>query len=151
MKPHKIIDNYCRLYGVTMPVIDHSQTQYFVTFSPGEGARVLYLHKASKLLGRVVGRAMKRGTVLWVHNGCVRPLTWENWQTTWARLFVPKRRNNAPEPNRVRPRKSDVFETMKQPRVAKKPQKHGFERTFTANHAIESLSHPLSGMRVELL
>ena len=148
MKPHKIIDNYCRLYGVTMPEIDYSQTQYFVTFSP-DGAGVLYLHKASKLLGRVVGQAMKRGTVLYVHNGWVTPLTWENWEKTWARLFVPKRRNNTPEPNRVRPYQSEIFEAMKQSRPHKKPRKHGFERTFSANRSMNLLTSPLSEVRVE--
>jgi hypothetical protein len=148
MKPHKIIDNYCRLHGVTMPVIDYSETRYFVTFSP-EGAGVLYLREASKPLGRIVGEAMKRGTVLYVHNGCVAPLTWEKWKQTWERLFVPKVKNNSPEPNRVSPYKSEIFEAMAQPRAPKRPRKHGFERTFSANRAIDLIVGPLSGMRVE--
>jgi hypothetical protein len=151
MKPQTIIDNYCRLYGVTMPVIDHSETQYFVTLSR-DGAGVLYLHRATKLLGRVVGEAMKRGTVLYVHNGWVAPLTWEKWKRTWERLFVPKMRNNIPEPNRhAPPYRSEIFEEMKQSRAPKKPRKHGFARTFSANSAMNLLTPPLSGLQVELL
>lgn len=133
MKTQKILDNYCRLYGVTMPEIDPTQTHYFVTFS-ADGARVLHIHKPSELLGRIVCGAMKRGTVLYVHNGWVKPLTWETWKQTWVKLFAPKpHKNNAPEPNTSRPYKSEIFETMKQKRAHKKPQKRGFERGFIAN------------------
>ncbi len=148
MKPQIIIDNYCRLHGVAVPALDHSATQYFVTISPA-GARVLYPRGASKILGRVVGEAMKRGTVLHVRNGWVTPLTWEGWKQTWERLFAPKARNKGSEPNRVRPYVSEIFETMKQPGAAKKPRQRGFERTELANRAITMLSNPLSGVRVE--
>lgn len=150
MKPHKIIDNHCRLYGIPMPVIDYSETQYFVTIS-SDGASVLYLRKPSKLLGRVVCAAMKRGKVLYVRNGWVTLLTWENWKHTWERLFAQKKRDNRPEPNRVRPYKSEIFETMQHPRTPEKPQKQGFRRTYSANLSLELLGSPHSGMRVESL
>lgn len=150
MKPQKIIDYYCRLYGVAVPIIDYSNTQYFVTIS-SEGASVLYLRRGSKLLGRIVGEAMKRGTVLYAHNGWVAPLTWEKWRQIWARLFVPKIKDTAPEVNSARPYRSEVFETMKQPQAPKKPRRHGFERTFSANRSMNQLAHPLSGLRVELI
>lgn len=148
MKPHKIIDNYCRLNGVTMPEIDYSQTRYFVTISPG-GAGVLYLHKASKLLGQVVGGAMKRGTVLYVNNGRVTLLTWENWKKMWKKLFAPKVPDRSPAPNNVRPYQSETFEIMKQTRPFKKPRKRGFERTDTANRSMNLLGNPHSNMMVE--
>ena len=150
MKPYKIIDNYCRLYGVTAPEIDYSETQFFVTISPA-GAQVMCLRKPSGLLGRSVCEAMKRGTVLYVHNGWVKPLLWENWSQTWQRLFTPKKRNNHPEPNTVRPYKSEIFETMKQPRRNKKPRKHGFERTFTANQSMNLLCGSLPGIHIETI
>lgn len=151
MKVQKIIDNYCRLYGATMPEIDYSQTQYFVTFSP-DGAGVLYLHKPSALLGRIIGEAMKRGTVLYVHNGWVKPLTWETWKETWAKLFAPKpRKNTAPEPNTSRPYRSEIFETMKQKRAPKKPQRHGFECTFNANTSMNLLTPATFHIRVEYI
>lgn len=150
MKPHKIIDNHCRLYGVTMPIIDYRETQFFIIISP-DGAGVLYMRKASKLLGRVVGEAMKRGRVLYVHNGWVTLLTWEKWQKTWARLFTPKVRDKTPEPNRVSPYKSETFEIMQQPRTPKKPRRHGFERTYAANQSMNLLSGPTSGMKVEYI
>lgn len=150
MKPYKIIDNYCQLYGVTMPEIDYCETRFFVTISSG-GAQVMYLREPSRLLGRVVGEAMKRGTVLYVHNGWVKVLTWENWQKTWDNLFAPKKPNKNPEPNTIRPFKSEIFETMKQPRAHKKPRKHGFERTYKANHAMTLLSGSAHGIHVETL
>lgn len=151
MKAQTILGNYCRLYGATMPEIDSTQMDYFVTISP-DGASVLYLHKASKLLGRIVGEAMKRGTVLYVRNGWVKPMTWETWKQTWAKLFAPKpRKNNTPAPNKVRPYKSEIFETMQGKRQRKKPQSHGYERTFSANQSMNALSHPLLGIRVEYI
>lgn len=150
MKPSQIIDNYCRLYGVTMPEIDYSETRFFVTISSG-GAQVIYLREPSRLLGRVVGEAMKRGTVLYVHNGWVKALTWENWQKTWDNLFAPKKPNKNPEPNTIRPFKSEIFETMQQPRRPKKPRKYGFERTFTANQSMNLLTGSLPGMHIETL
>lgn len=148
MKVSEIIGNYCQLYGVAMPEIDYSKTQYFVTFSPAS-VGILYLHKPSKLLGQVVSSAMKRGTVLYVHNGWVAPLTWENWKQTWVRVFAPKaRKDKAPEPNCVHPYKSKIFEEMQYKRPCKKPQKHGFERTFTANQSMNLLGHPMSKIGV---
>ena len=148
MKPQTIIDNYCRLNGVAVPVADRSETRYFVAIS-SDGVRVLYLRNAPKLLGRVVCEAMKRGTVLLVENGWVTPLTWENWGLTWERLFAPKARNKTPRPERARSYRSEMFESMRQQRAPKKPRKRGFERTETANRAIELLSGPLSRVRVE--
>lgn len=149
MKTQKILDNYCRLFGVTMPEIEPTQTHYFVTFS-ADGVGVLYMHKPSALLGRIVGEAMKRGTVLYVHNGWVKPLTWETWKQTWAKLFAPKARKTAPEPNTSpAPYRSEIFALVQPKRQHKKPQKHGFERTFSANQSMHLLSQPLSGMRVE--
>lgn len=148
MKPQKIIDNYCRFYGVTMPALDLAETQYFVTISPA-GAEVLYLRKPSKLLGRVVGEAMKRGTVLSVHNGWVTLLTWEQWGKTWHKFFEPQKRNTAPVPNWVRPFRSEIFESAQQKRPYKNPRKQGFSRTAIANHAMELISQVQNGMRVE--
>lgn len=149
MKPYKIIDNYCRLYGVSAPVIDYSQPRFFVTISPA-GAQVMYLRERSRLLGRVVCEAMKRGTVLYVHNGWVKPLLWENWNQTWERLFAQKNTiSKAPSPNSTRPYKSEIFATMQQPMRPKKPRKHGFERTFAANQSMNLLGGSVPGMRVE--
>lgn len=150
MKVSQIIDNYCqRYYKVKPPEINYAAPQYFVTISP-EGAGVLYLHKdATPLLGRVVCEAMKRGTVLYVHNGRVAPLLWEKWSQTWERFFAPKKKNKAPEPNYMRPYKSEIFEEMQLKRAPKKPQKHGFERTFAANKAMNLLGHPLSKIQAE--
>ena len=150
MKAQYIIDNYCRLYGVTMPKIDFTLTDYFVTFS-ADGVQVLYLQKSSALLGKIVGGAMKRGTVLYVHNGWVKPLTWETWKQTWAKLFAPKPRKTAPVPNRVRAYKSEIFETMQQKRMPQKPQRRGFECTFSANQTMNLLTPPLLRMRVEYI
>lgn len=151
MKTQKILDNYCRLYGVTMPEIKGAETHYFVTFSP-DGADVLYMHKPSALLGRIVGGAMKRGTVLYVHNGWVKPLTWETWKQTWAKLFAPKpRKKQTPALDRSAPYRSEIFETMQPKRPAKKARKCGFERTYNANASMNLLSHPLSGIRVECI
>ena len=150
MKIKKIIDNYCRLYGVTMPEIDTGETQYFVTISP-TGAGVLSLQtKATRLLGQVVGAAMKRGTVLYVHNGWATPLTWDNWKPMWAKLFASKpRKSPGQEPDPTRPYKSEMFEMMQQECQPKKPQKHGFTRTFIANQSMNQLGHPLFNIRVE--
>lgn len=141
MKAKDILDNYCRLYRVAMPEINYTETHYFVTISP-DGAEVLYLRKASKLLGQIIGAAMKRGTVLHVRNGLVFPLTWENWKQTWNKLFTPKVRNRkpAPTPNYSRPYKSKIFDEAKQRSVYKKTQRHGFECTFVANKSINSLT-----------
>lgn len=149
MKAQTILGNYCRLYGATMPEIDVAQHDYFVTITP-DGASVLYLHNASKLLGRIVGEAMKRGTVLYVHNGWVKPLTWETWKQTWAKLFAPKpRKKSTPAIDTSRSYRSEIFETMQHKRPCKKPQSHGYERTFTANQSMNLLSHPYSNMCVE--
>lgn len=139
MKPYKIIDNYCQLYEVTAPIIDYSETRFFVAIS-SEGATVLNMHGKSQLLGRVVCNAMKQGTVLYVHDGNISPLTWEKWKKTWVNLFTPKKREKAPEPNRTPGTyHSQIFSTMQHPRPAPKPQKHGFQRTEVANASMNLL------------
>ena len=147
MNTHKIIAEQCRLYGVSMPEIDYSQTQFFVTIS-SSGASVIYLREPSVLIGRIIGNSMKLGTVLHVRNGWTKTLTWENWKKTWAKLFEQKATDRKPEPNKVRPYKSEIFDTMKQPRSHKKPQKRGFERTFTANRALDLLSAGTTDIKV---
>lgn len=149
MKPHQIIGNYCQLYGVTVPEIDYSETQFFVAVSH-ECAKVMHWRGPSALLGRIVCEAMKRGVVIYVHNGWVKLLTWENWKQTWAKLFVPKKRDTQPEPNTVLPYRSEIFEQGQQERPRKKPQKHGFRRTFNANFAM-NLYGPTRGIRTEVL
>ena len=142
MKIQNIIDNYCRLYGITMPVLNLAQTQYFVTISP-DGSVVLPLNKPSKLLGQVIGRAMKRGTVLYVNNGRETLITWGNWKNIWNKLFSPKpRKNNTPEPNTLHPYKSEIFEAMQQKRGHKKYQKQGFECTYRANTSMNLFGVP---------
>lgn len=150
MKPHKIIRKYCRDYKVATPEIDYSETRFFVTISPA-GAQVMCLHQPSRLLGRVVCEAMKRGTVLYVHNGWVEVLTWENWKKTWNKLFAPKECDARPKPNTLRPYKSEIFEQMQQTHRYKKPRKHGFERTFTANNNMNLLSGNFPGVHVETI
>ena len=149
MKPHQIIGNYFQLYGVTVPEIDYSETQFFVAVSH-ECAKVMHWRGPSALLGRIVCEAMKRGVVIYVHNGWVKLLTWENWKQTWAKLFVPKKRDTQPEPNTVLPYRSEIFEQGQQERPRKKPQKHGFRRTFNANFAM-NLYGPTRGIRTEVL
>lgn len=140
MKNRDILGHYCHLYGVTMPKIDRAETRYFVAFS-GEGMRVLYLRNPSALLGRIVCGAMKRGTVLYLHNGSVRPLTWESWRDTWAKLFAPKpRKSKLPEPNNVGDYRSEVFETMQTTRPYKKPRNRGFARGYIANISMNRLA-----------
>lgn len=151
MQAQKILDNYCRLYGVTMPIIDPTQTEYFVTISH-DAAGVLYLHKASKLLGRIVGGAMRKGIVLLVRNGWVTLLTYDKWRQTWTKYFATKPRKKAIEPNTTPATyRSEIFETMQTKRAPKKPSKRGFERTYNANTAMNYLSTSTRGMRVEYL
>lgn len=150
MTPHKIIGNYCQLYGIAMPEIDYSQTRYFVAISPAR-AEVMYLREPSRLLGRVVGQAMKRGTVLFVQNGWVKLLTWENWKKLWERLFVPRKRDTRPEPNTARPYRSEIFEQMQAMPRYHKPSKRGFERTFIANQSMNAMTRTNIGLRAEYL
>ena len=142
MKIQQILDNYCHLYGVNAPCIDYAETQYFVTIST-DYTSVLSLRKPSKLLGQIVGNAMRRGVVLYVKNGRATLLLQENWRGLWAKLFATKSRtNNTPEPNISRPYKSEIFKTMQQPRARKKPAKHGFECTYRANTSMNLLGIP---------
>lgn len=142
MKFQQIIDNYCRLHGTTTPKLDLKQTQYFITIC-ADGSRVLPLHQSSQILGKIVSAALKRGTVLYVKNNWVTPITWENWKETWNALFAPKeRKNNAPKPNRVRPYKSEIFELMQTKRRYKKPQKCGFQRAENATRGMDLLATP---------
>lgn len=149
MKLSQIIGNYCQLYGAPMPEIDYSETRFFVAIAASR-TEVMRYRQSSRLLGRIVCEAMKRGIVLYVHNGWVKVLTWENWKKTWDKLFAPKKRDKHPEPNTVRPYRSEIFEQGQQERPRKKPQKHGFLRTFSANFAM-NLYGPTRGIRAEAI
>ena len=142
MKIQDIIDNYCRLYKVDSPTINVSKMQYFVTISPN-GSSVLSLHNSSKLLGQIVGNALKRGTVIYMNNGVYTLVTWENWKSIWSKLFATtSRKNSAPEPNVVRPYKSEMFEEGQTKRRNKKPAKKGFECTFRSNTTMNLFGVP---------
>ena len=139
MKIQQVIENYCRLYHVASPEVNAQEMQYFVTISP-DGSDVFYPRKSSKLLGQIIGAAMRRGTVLYVCYKKIEPVTWENWKWFWNAFFAPKVRNHIPSPNYSRPYKSEMFEQGQQKSVRKKPQKHGYECTFTANKSMNMLT-----------
>ena len=141
MKTERIINTYCRIYGVKSPKIEVTTKEYFVTIS-ADGSGVLSICKPSVLLGRIVGSALKRGAVLYVKNDLVTSITWSNWREIWSKLFTTKVRKTAPEPNVLRPYKSEMFETMQQKGARKKPAKRGFERTFKSNTAMNLLGLP---------
>ncbi len=133
MKPSKIIDNYCRLYGVTMPSLDLSQTEYFVMIDSSE-ARIR-TYQRSTLLGQIVCSAMKRGVVLHVRNGWVKPIEWDTWKEFWSRYFAPKKREskNIPEPYRAKRKEPSMFDEGMQSRPSKKPKKGSAEFSHRAN------------------
>ncbi|MFR9543028.1 MAG: hypothetical protein SNJ29_13700 [Rikenellaceae bacterium] len=127
------IKNYCQIYGVTVPQCGTSNSAYFVAIDTSE-ARV-YPYKQSKLLGQVIGSAMKRGVVFYVRDGWVKPLIWEEWRGFWSRHFAPQKHknNNLPEPYRAPKYKRSAFDEGKGARQSEKPSKRGFETTYTAN------------------
>lgn len=65
MKIRKIIDNYCRLYGVTMPEIDYGEPQYIVTISPDGCGRFVPAKESHPALGasRGCGNEARHGAV----------------------------------------------------------------------------------------
>lgn len=139
MKTQQVIENYCSLYHVNLPEVDMQEKQYFVTISP-DGSDVFYLRKSSKLLGQIIGAAMKRGTVLYVCHEKIIPVTWDNWKWFWNKFFAPQMRNHNPVPNYSRPYKSKIFEEAQQKNLHKKVRKRGFESTFIANKSMNLLS-----------
>ena len=149
MKTQQVIENYCRLYHVSSPEVNMQEVQYFVTISP-DGAEVFNLRKSSKILGQIIGAAMKRGTVLYVCHKKIDPVTWENWKWFWNVFFAPKVRNRLPSPNHSRPYKSEMFEEGQQKSVRKKPQKRGYECTFIANKSMNLLTpHRIPSIKIE--
>lgn len=133
MKAKDIIGNYCHLYGVTMPSIDLSKTEYFVMIDSSQ-VRV-QTYQRSTLLGKVISSAMKRGIVLHVRNGWVKPLEWDSWKEFWSRYFAPKKREskNLFEPYRERKKERSAFDDAMPSRPRKKTKKGGFEFTHTSN------------------
>ena len=133
MKTEQIIGNYCRLYKTDAPTIGAYQTEYFVTINLLE-ARVLPYH-CSAALGRVVCEAMKRGTVLYVRNGIVTPLSWGHWKKFWSDKFEakPKKKKKAlPSPCYEKKKERSIFDEMLPTRSRKKCRGSGFERTYNA-------------------
>lgn len=148
MKAQQVIENYCSLYHVDTPKINIQEVRYFVTISPGR-SDVLYLHKPSKLLGQIIGAAMKRGTVLYICHGKVIPITWENWKQIWDTLFAQKARDHSPVPNFSRPYKSKIFEELQQKDVYRKPQKRSIASVYTNNKSMDLLAPVRSpGIRI---
>lgn len=138
----KTIGEYCQLYRVTIPKCDLLGFNGFVAIDSTE-ARVLTYHR-SKLLGQVVCAAMKRGVVLHIHNGCVKPLEWGTWKKFWSKYFAPKpRKNNLPEPHIAKPPKRSIFDECKGERSRKKAKSGGFEATFRGNMNLHRLGLPI--------
>ncbi len=138
---------YCQLFGVTMPDCDLSQGDFFLLFSPSE-VRVLD-NRRSKLLGQIVGSAMKSGVVLHLRDGVAKGLEWDTWRAFWRDNFAPvvkARKNRDPEPY-TPPRKKrgeeNVFQIMQGRRSKKRPQSHGYERTYIANKSMDLYGTPI--------
>ena len=138
MNVQQVIGNYCRVYGAREPEMDRKVKRCFVVVSIGE-AKVFPWWENSVLLGKIIGSEMKRGIVLLVEGRRITPVTWEKWAEVWQRFFAPKRKDKNPSPNRERPPKAGIFQLMQQARPSRRPQKHGFERTYIANLSMNYL------------
>ena len=139
MKPSKIIDNYCQLYGVTMPEINFSQEDFFVMIDSSEVH--IRTYQRSTLLGQIVCSAMKRGVVLYVRNGWVKPLEWDSWKEFWSKYFArkPKSRKSLPNPYNGKIKKRTMFDDAMPSRPAKKFHKGGLDLNHRINQNLNMM------------
>lgn len=140
-----IINFYCQIHGITMPenelynILEMLQgNARFCVFISKLGCETLRIDQRSELVGKIVGGRVKRGTVLFFHDGAYRVATPENWRETW-RMLVPKPEKIVDDRIFVPKRKRTIFDEGLPDRAQKKAARRGFERTYNANLGIDRL------------
>lgn len=130
-----LVNFYTSQYGITVPENTVGQMRKlqsdcakFFVFIDEKGAEILQMRERSTLVGKIVGGRIRRGVVLYFHDGACRTVTRENWRETWA-MIVPK--TPVPEDDRiiVPVRKRTAFDDAMPTRPAKKMHKRGFSQT----------------------
>lgn len=136
------INFYCQVYGITMPENELynilamlQENARFCVFISKLGCETLRIDQRSELVGKIVGGRVKRGTVLFFHDGAYRVVTPENWRETW-KMLVPKPERIVDDRIIVPKRKRTIFDEGLPDRVQKKAARRGFERTYIANESI---------------
>lgn len=140
-----VINLYCQKHGITMPDCEServvelvsNRTKFFV-FIDGKGVETLVMSERSTLVGKIVGYRVKRGTVIYFHDGAYRVVTPENWNETW-KMITPKAPQVQDDRIIVPIRKRTMFDDALPDRPQKKFSKRGFSRTHTANEAMMRL------------
>ena len=140
------INLYCKTYGITMPEPETqkvlqmlSNNSRFCVFIDKSGVDLLHIHERSVLIGKIVGARVKRGIVLFFHDGAYRVVTQDNWQETW-RMLIPKPEKIVDDRIIVPIRKRTMFDDALPERQPKKMSKRGFSRTHNANVSMSRLS-----------
>lgn len=133
------INFYCQKYGITMPESEEQNilemlrnNSRFCVFIDKSGIDLLRINERSVLIGKIVGARVKRGVVLYFHDGAYRVVICENWNETW-KMLIPKPERIVDDRIIVPIRKRTMFEDALPERPPKKMSKRGFSRTHTAN------------------
>lgn len=140
------INLYCQKYGITMPERETqkilellSANDRFCVFIDNFGVELLRISERSALIGKIVGGRVKRGTVLFFHDGAYREVTRDNWAKTW-KMLVPKPEKIVDDRIIMPICKRTMFEDALPDRPLKKMAKRGFSRTYNANVSMARLS-----------
>ncbi len=140
-----VINFYCQKYGITMPESEEQNILEmlrnnirFCVFIDKSGINLLRIHERSVLIGKIVGARVKRGAVLFFHDGTYRVVTRENWNKTW-KMLIPKPERIVDDRIIVPIRKRTMFDDALPERPQKKMAKRGFSRTNSANRSMDRL------------
>lgn len=136
------INLYCAKYGITIPesealkvselLVDNTR---FCVCIDKNGVELLPIRERSMLIGKIIGGRIKRGIVLYFHDGAYRTITPENWEETW-KMLIPKVEKIVDDRIRVPKRERTMFDEAMPARGYKKMSKRGFSCTYYANEAM---------------
>lgn len=139
----------CMQQGITMPECEVKRieqmlqvNQRFFVFVDKGGLDIVLMREKSDLLSKIVSGRMKRGKVLFFHDGAYRAVTRENWEET-RRMISPSKLVLRDDRIPVSNRKQTAFDEGMPERPHKKFSRKGFLCTLIANESMQRVSKPI--------
>jgi predicted DNA-binding transcriptional regulator len=137
----------CALNGIAMSESEAqkltnlvvSNNKFFV-FIGKSGLDILEMRERSELLAKIVSARVRRGIVLFFHDGAIREITRKDTPYIWQTV-APKKVIERDDREIIPVKKRTIFEEAMNEQPRKKYRNWGFPRTMQANEAMYRFIH----------
>ncbi|NDV63982.1 hypothetical protein D0T60_01795 [Bacteroides sp. 224] len=135
----------CASKGITMPEREAQRIENlvragnrFFVFISKDGIDILEMRERSELLAKIVSGRVRKGQVLFLHDGAMREITRNNLAES-CKFYAPIKPIERDDRVRIVRKKPTSFDDGMPERPHKKVSKKGFLRTEMANESMQRM------------